>query len=444
MSDGGSPTPGPTTGMQAADSLSRIGRASTTPSSLADDTGGDGGWWLSGILEWITGGGGSGGSGSSGSGSSGSGSTTAPAPGASGGLAPAGDPWGRVQRILDAAVAGRTSIGPHGPFWRVDRDRFVETPVLGFQIVEPGNGSGSNLVKALRGEDPFGRDTGSGGSMRRMPAGMPAISTGDIEVIRRWIDDGCPTGSPPRPYSGSVGSSTPPVPIPGPDASVTVDMGAGSVPLARDRHNAYWRDFDNWTMVRVAPATRTDIFGHLLPALNVWTEWVAGRVPESDWQSAIGGSDVSAAARRIASGIKVTLRNHYGDPLRMREVFESYQLFGAGELPEDPLRSPMPDPRTGTPTRRHQMDGEGMWFVWSAFADACLRLGIDVAFWRALIRAILVGLCNDGLFRGAFTVTGFGSGSRSARQAAVLAHVRGLADGDLQRELRRRYQDSGL
>lgn len=55
------------------------------------------------------------------------------------------------------------------------------------------HGANSTRVKALRGEQPFVRDTDTAGaSFRRMPAGLEAVPTKQIDRIASWIDDGCP------------------------------------------------------------------------------------------------------------------------------------------------------------------------------------------------------------------------------------------------------------
>ena len=76
----------------------------------------------------------------------------------------------------------------HGPFWRdITKDEFVAKSVYGLALIESGNGAGSNLVKALKGEDPFN------GQYPRMPAGEnPPVPDMDIKTIQDWIDDGCP------------------------------------------------------------------------------------------------------------------------------------------------------------------------------------------------------------------------------------------------------------
>ena len=89
----------------------------------------------------------------------------------------------KVIQILDAAVGGPTApVGFHGAFWRgVSRNDFVTTKIFGLELIAIGNGAGSNLVKALKGETPFGADTGNPeASFNRMPSGMAPVSSGDI------------------------------------------------------------------------------------------------------------------------------------------------------------------------------------------------------------------------------------------------------------------------
>ena len=76
------------------------------------------------------------------------------------------------------------------------------------------------------------------------------------------------------------------------------------------------------------------------------------------------------------------------------------------------------------------------------FRDACLRLGFEPEFWRAHVRAILVGLLNDGLFRERFTVNGFSADD--AGKQAMRDHVRNLTDDALQAELRQRFVESSF
>jgi len=103
----------------------------------------------------------------------------------------------RVVSILDQSIGGPTAnIGAHGPFWRnLTRDQFIAKRVFGRQLVAVGNGSGSNLVKAIKGEAPFGADLPNpppSATIPRMPVGFPPIADPDIAFIQKWIDDGGP------------------------------------------------------------------------------------------------------------------------------------------------------------------------------------------------------------------------------------------------------------
>ena len=100
--------------------------------------------------------------------------------------------FARVKEILDKSVDGE-QIGAHGAFWRaLDLPGFVLKRVYGKQLVVPGDPGSSNLVLALRGQTPFGSDTGnSEAAYPRMPAARPPVSTDDIQFIEQWIKDGC-------------------------------------------------------------------------------------------------------------------------------------------------------------------------------------------------------------------------------------------------------------
>lgn len=103
----------------------------------------------------------------------------------------------RVQQILDEAIGGPTAtIGSHGTFWRgKTRDQFVALVVRNRQLLIVDNGADSNLVKALKGEAPFGADLENpppGATLSRMPEGFEPVSPESIAFIQQWIDDGCP------------------------------------------------------------------------------------------------------------------------------------------------------------------------------------------------------------------------------------------------------------
>jgi len=104
-----------------------------------------------------------------------------------------------VVGLLDAAIGG-ANIGAHGAFWRtLSRDDFVAYQVFGGIPLFARDAAGkldpsdSNLVKALEGRDPFGRDLGvPDARYPRMPARRPAMPPDDIQTIRAWISAGCP------------------------------------------------------------------------------------------------------------------------------------------------------------------------------------------------------------------------------------------------------------
>lgn len=100
----------------------------------------------------------------------------------------------RVVQILDVSVGGPASpVSFHGAFWRgVSRNDFVAKKIFGLQLVTIGNGAGSLLIKALKGELPFGADTGNADAdFNRMPSGRPPLSDDEIAFIQKWIDEGC-------------------------------------------------------------------------------------------------------------------------------------------------------------------------------------------------------------------------------------------------------------
>jgi photosystem II stability/assembly factor-like uncharacterized protein len=102
-----------------------------------------------------------------------------------------------VIRILDESIGGpEASFAGHGPFWRgLTRDAFVAAKVFSRDLLVVGDGAASNLVKALKGEAPFGSNLQPrppGAVLPRMPVGLDPVSDPDIAFIQSWIDDGCP------------------------------------------------------------------------------------------------------------------------------------------------------------------------------------------------------------------------------------------------------------
>lgn len=101
----------------------------------------------------------------------------------------------KVIQILDNAVGGSTaSVGFHGAFWRgMTRDQLVMKKVFGLRLIQVGNSAESNLVKAIRGELPFGQDFPGrpNADFNRMPSGMNPVPDTDIAFIEKWINEGC-------------------------------------------------------------------------------------------------------------------------------------------------------------------------------------------------------------------------------------------------------------
>ena len=97
--------------------------------------------------------------------------------------------YARVTAILDNSIGGpQAQIGAHGAFWRgLSRDQFINKSVFGLKLIELGDSASSNLIKALKGQNPFDDST-----FPRMPVGRPAVPADQIAEIAAWIDAGAP------------------------------------------------------------------------------------------------------------------------------------------------------------------------------------------------------------------------------------------------------------
>lgn len=319
----------------------------------------------------------------------------------------------RVKQILDLAVAGG-NFAAHGPFWRTQtRDAFVAHVVFGRRLVQIGNGAASNLVKALRGQPPFGSDTGAASALfRRMPAGRPPVPADAIDFIERWIQEGCPDDQLP--------------------AAPRFDAEAGN-PIDPALHVAFWRDFDNWAMFQATPEIR-DAVNAFFSIAGRWMDAAADPAQLPQWEAAIAEPAARESIELLATRQIGTVTDHYGNPVPLLTVLHGFERFGSNRLPVDPERPQDP---------AHNMNGAVMWFFWSAFADACMRIGVSELFWTDFARAILLGLLHDGLFRGRFPVAGFDP-SDPATPDVARAFVRQLGGADVQPELARRFVDSNF
>ena len=337
--------------------------------------------------------------------------TTAPAP-----------TYARIQQLLDEAVHGET-IGAHGPFWRtLARDQFVAKSIFGKKLIasrpdgtfDPNE---SNLVKALEGRAPFGADLTpppAGAIYNRMPDGFDSMPQVRIDEIRAWITAGCPDALPVEPpWIAAAGS-----------------------PLPDQRVLDFWREFDDWSMFQATPEV-SDAIGAFFEKAPLWLGFAADPTREPAWQAALQEAPVRAAVSLLEGRQRDTIVKNFGRPVPLGSLLDAFRRFGDDSLPNDTQRPA---------DMRHNMNGKVMWFMWSAFLDACLRLSIPsnipAPFWSGMARAVLVGLMNDGLIRGRFTVEGFPA--TLAGQDLLQQSVIDLPDANLPGELARRFRESGL
>ncbi len=327
-----------------------------------------------------------------------------------------------VVALLDAAV-GQRPVGTHGAFWRsMTRDEFVAGEVVGERLLIVGDGAGSNLVKALRGLIPFGTDTGTpGAAYRRMPAGRRAMRDADIDKIEAWIDAGCPAGA----------SSSPRQVRPTPRPSATASTLPRAVPVdtrtqsraSLDEHVAFWRELDDWALFNQTDLVR----GALQPILGAGRRWIgavaAGRDPTPSYAGLEGEVELLAQAQTV------TLVRHFGNPLELRTMMDSFEKFGADEFPRDPLR---PDDPV------HNMNAPVMWFHWAGFCEACIHRRHHSDFWYAVLRAVFVGAACDAIVRRRFDIWG-GMSRQEARRAAL-----SLSDAELISTMRVVVERSGI
>ena len=278
----------------------------------------------------------------------------------------------QVKIILDRLVGGE-EIRMHGAFWRgKTRDEFVALNVMGLPIIAVGDPAGSNLVKALRGIPPFGRNLQprpAGARFNRMPDRFPPATEAEIRLIEQWIAAGCPEGS-----------LDPAVLAAGPLGPAAVDDAL---------HVRFWREFDDFFLFKSSDETRQHVFGFIGDSVPVWQSFALQGGSVTPWTDHI-------AEPAVRENIDYILRHHlqllgllYGTPLPVTKIFDSYWRFGGNLLPDDPDSSgPV----------RHTMNSPGDWFNWSPFLDAILRIGAN-ADTLLLARGWHIGLVADGLLR---------------------------------------------
>jgi hypothetical protein len=127
----------------------------------------------------------------------------------------------KVARILEEAVHGIPIGPPHRAFWQHVKLEgsagFVTlTPVADVPLLIRRNGPASNLVKALRGEQPFDmkndRPVTPPANYPRMPKRRQRVPQVRIDYISWWIDQDCPDRD--RPGEETPGPEPEPTPEP--------------------------------------------------------------------------------------------------------------------------------------------------------------------------------------------------------------------------------------
>ena len=113
----------------------------------------------------------------------------------------------RVQSILNQATGDGTPFHDgQARFWDLPLADFLAlTTIYEVQLIAPkgaDRGARSGLIKALKGELPFGQD----GDFPRMPVNRPPVTPENIAYIQKWIDDDCPDEAdvpvaPPKPVA---------------------------------------------------------------------------------------------------------------------------------------------------------------------------------------------------------------------------------------------------
>ncbi|MER9227050.1 hypothetical protein NKI39_15695 [Mesorhizobium sp. M0664] len=275
----------------------------------------------------------------------------------------------QVQEILDKLV-DYENIGMHGPFWRgKSRDEFVSLSIFGLPIISIGDSAESNLIKALRGLAPFGRNLDPrppGARFNRMPSRRPPASEKDIATIERWINLGCPESLPDRRENREALL-----------AASTVDI-------------RFWREFDDFFLYKSSEQTKKYVFGFIGNSVPIWLDFALRDGSSDGWTKYIAQGPIRESIDYISKHQSRIVRSFYGSPAPSASVFDSFWKFGGNLLPDDPQSS--------GPTR-HTMNSPADWFNWSPFLDSVLC--IDGANPDSLLfaRSWHVGLIADGLLR---------------------------------------------
>jgi hypothetical protein len=335
--------------------------------------------------------------------------------------------FGDVKIILDHLINGE-DIHMHGAFWRgKSRDEFVALNVMGLPIVAVGDSDNSNLVKALRGLPPFGRDLQPrppGARFNRMPSRRPPATEADIAKIEIWIKTGCPEDAP----AGR---------------SLTANAREAGTGAGDNRvHVRFWREFDDFFLFKSSDETKEHVFGFIGNSVPIWLNGaLAGNGLEA-WAAHIANPQVRASIDYILKHHIRLIEAAYGSPMPAPPILEGYWRFGGNLLPDDPDSSgPV----------RHAMNSTGDWFNWSPFLDAIVRFDGASTKNLLLARGWHIGLVADGLLRtdadrpptDRVRITDFQATDPKLFQA-VVARYANAPPADLLAEFVRRTQESGV
>ena len=332
----------------------------------------------------------------------------------------------QVKVILDRLVRGE-EIRMHGAFWRgKTRDEFVVLKPMGFPVVAIGDPANSNLIKALRGLPPFGRDLQPrppGATINRMPSRRPPATEEDIACIERWIAAGCPDVSP------------------APPALTASAAHAGAVDDTV--HVRFWREFDDFFLFKSSAETGEHVFGFINNSAPLWHSHALQGGSLASWTDEIAKPAVRKSIDYILKHHIRLLEAVYGSPAPAQVVLESLWRFGGNLLPDDP--------DSGSGIARHTMNSPSDWFNWSPFLDAILRIDGANANSLMIARAWHIGLVADGLLRtdadrpptDRIRITDFQATDPNLHDAVIARYANAPAP-DLLAEFIRRIRESGV
>ena len=279
-----------------------------------------------------------------------------------------------VKIILDRLVRGE-EIRMHGAFWRgKTRDEFVALKPMGLPVVAIGDPANSNLIKALRGLPPFGRDLRPrpvGATINRMPSRRPPATEEEITIIERWIKAGCPEVSP--------------------GAAAIAAAGRQRSAVDDAVHVRFWREFDDFFLFKSSVETGEHVFGFINNSVPIWHSHALQGGSLASWTDEIAKPTVRKSIDYILTHHIRLLEALYGSPAPAPVVLESLWRFGGNLLPDDP--------DSGSGIARHTMNSTSDWFNWSPFLDAILRIDGANAKSLTIARAWHIGLVADALLR---------------------------------------------